>query len=524
MTIGPPEAPTTDPERTGALLEKTAGGAGWTIGWRAATRALGFLSTLVLARILVPADFGLVALAMSFSRAIDIFADIGVQDALVRASHNSRATYDAAFTANVVRGGITAVVIAVSAGPFAKFFGDPRLFYVVLALGLAVLLDALENVGVADFRRDLAFRREFQLSIFPRIAQVVVTIALAFTWANYWALVAGILTGRVLGTIASYVMHPYRPRLSLVAWREIVGFSVWTWLVSMAWMVRGRGVIMIIGGMLNPTQLGIFTVGSEIATLPETELIGPLSRVCFAGFAAARRSGLSVAETYMRITSSMLVVAVPACIGISSIAAPLVYLAFGAKWLEATPIIEILAISGVFAVMERLSSTLYYAFAYLRPLFWIVVVMSVVQFALLVLFVWQSGIVGAALASAVTLLIQQTVLSVLAFRRFVMRPMDLLSRVWRCLLAAATMSAFLALSGLGWVSDAPSLSASLRQLFVTSGSGAAVYTAVLLSLWLASGRPNGPETDVLELIRRVGTRLHGFASRRAALLWSAGSR
>ena len=142
MTIGPPEAPTTDPERTGALLEKTAGGAGWTNGWRAATRALGFLSTLVLARILVPADFGLVALAMSFSRAIDIFADIGVQDALVRASHNSRATYDAAFTANAVRGGITAVVIAVSAGPFAKFFGDPRLFYVVLALGLAVLLDA----------------------------------------------------------------------------------------------------------------------------------------------------------------------------------------------------------------------------------------------------------------------------------------------------------------------------------------------------------------------------------------------
>ncbi|HME26557.1 MAG TPA: oligosaccharide flippase family protein [Acetobacteraceae bacterium] len=524
MTIGPPEARTTDPERTGALLEKTAGGAGWTIGWRAATRALGFLSTLVLARILVPADFGLVALAMSFSRAIDIFADLGVQDALVRASHSSRASYDTAFTVNAIRGCITAVVIGVSAWPFARFFGDPRLFYVVLALGLAVLLDALENVGVADFRRDLAFHREFQLSIFPRIAQVIVTIALAFTWANYWALVAGTLTGRVLGTIASYVMHPYRPRLSLAARREIVGFSVWTWLVSMATMVRGRGVIMIIGGMLNPTQLGIFTVGSEIATLPETELIGPLSRASFSGFAAARRSGLSVAETYMRINSSMLVIAVPASIGISSIAAPLVYLAFGAKWLEATPIIEILAISGVFAVMDRISSSLFYAFAYLRPLFWNVVAMSAIQFALLVPFVWHSGIVGAAIASALAMLIQQTVLSILTFRRFAMRPMDLLSRVWRCLLAAAAMSAFLALSGLGWAGGAPSVSASLRQLFVTSGTGAGVYTGVLLSLWLASGRPNGPETDVLEVIRRVAIGLHGFASRRAALLWSAGSR
>ena len=122
--------PVTDPDQTGALLEKTAGGAGWTIGWRAATRALGFLSTLVLARVLVPADFGLVALAMSYAQAIDVFANLGVQDALVRATNSDRAMYDAAFTVNAVRGFVTAVVIGATAGPFASFFEDPRLFYV----------------------------------------------------------------------------------------------------------------------------------------------------------------------------------------------------------------------------------------------------------------------------------------------------------------------------------------------------------------------------------------------------------
>jgi lipopolysaccharide exporter len=514
----------TDPDQTGALLEKTAGGAGWTIGWRAATRALGFLSTLVLARVLVPADFGLVALAMSYAQAIDVFANLGVQDALVRATNSDRAMYDAAFTVNVVRGFITAVVIGLTAGPFATFFEDPRLFYVVLALALAVLLDAFENVGVADFRRHFAFRSEFQLSIFPRITQVAVTIALAFTWANYWALVAGILTARLLQNVASYAMHPYRPRLSLAAWRDIVGFSVWTWLVSMAWMVRGRGITLIIGGMLNPTQLGVFTVGSEIATLPESELIGPLSRVCFPGFAAARRSGIGVAEVYMRIASSMLVIAMPASIGISAIASPLVYIGFGAKWLEATPIIEILAISGIFAVVERISSSLFYAFGYLRPIFWTIVALSLVQFALLVPFVWHSSIVGAAVACTLTAFIQQTVLSILAFRRFAMRPLDLLSRVWRCLLAAVAMSAFLALSGLGWTAYAPGLGASLWQLFVTSGLGATVYTGALLCLWLASGKPNGPEADLLELIKRITKSLYGFVSRQTALIRTAGSR
>ena len=79
-----------EPSATGALLEQTAGGAGWTIGWRAATRVLGFISTLVLARVLVPADFGIVALAMSFSRAVDILADLGLEEAIVRATAPSR--------------------------------------------------------------------------------------------------------------------------------------------------------------------------------------------------------------------------------------------------------------------------------------------------------------------------------------------------------------------------------------------------------------------------------------------------
>jgi lipopolysaccharide exporter len=499
-----------DPGRNDALLEKTAGGAGWTIAWRTATRALGFVSTLLLVRILIPADFGLVALALSFSRAIDVFSELGVHDALVRATKSSRDIYNAAFTISAVRGLATTVVIAISAGPFAVFFDEPRLFYVVLALAPTVLLDALENVGVTDFRRDLDFRREFRLSILPRIVQVVVTITLALTWANYWVLVVGMLTSRTLYLIASYVMHPFRPRLSLAGWREISSFSAWTWLVSMARMIQERGVIMVIGGILNPTALGIFTVGSEVASLPETELIGPLTRACFSGFAAAQRAGSGLAEAYLRITSATLVITMPAAIGISAIAAPLVYTAFGPNWLEAIPITEIVAVAGVFAVVDRISETMLSALAFLRPLLWNVVTVSVIQFTLLAVLVPHAGIVGAAVASAVTMAIQQAVLSIFVSRRLAIRSRDLLSRIWRSLLAATAMVVMLALSGLGWAGAAPQLSANLARLFVTSGSGAAVYIATLLCLWLAAGQPSGPETDLLRLFIRVGSRALRF--------------
>lgn len=513
-----------EPGEAANLLEKTAGGAGWTIGWRATTRFLGFLSTLALARVLVPADFGLVALAMSFSRAIDIFADLGVQDALVRQTNPNRVTYDTAFTVNAIRGLITATIVVATAEPFARFFGDPRLRYVVLAMAVALALDALENVGVADFRRHFNFRREFQLSIFPRIAQVVITIVLALIWRNYWALVVGILTMRVLQTVTSYVMHPYRPRLSLRGWHDIIGFSFWTWLISMSRMIKGRGVTMIVGGMLNTTFLGVYTVGSEIATLPELELIGPLCRVCFSSFSAVRRSNMDVAETFLRITASTLIIALPASIGISSIAAPIVTLAFGAKWLLATPIVQILAAAGVFAVLGRVSWTLFSAYAYLQSLFWIGVVMSVVQLLMLVPFIWYEGLVGAAVATALGNLIEHAIYTGIAFRKFAIRPGALLRRVWRCLSATSAMAVYLVLSGYGWESGAPRLGYSVTHLFVASASGAIVYTIVLLGLWLASGRPTGPETDVLAMIKRACSRLAGTASRRAVLLRNAASR
>jgi O-antigen/teichoic acid export membrane protein len=115
---------------------------------------------------------------------------------------------------------------------------------------------------------------------------------------------------------------------------------------------------MIVGGLLGPAQVGIFAIGAEIATLPESELIGPLARACFPGFAAARRAGMNVAESYLRIVASTLLVATPASIGISSIAAPLVVLAFGSKWQAATPVVAILAASGVFTVITRISTVL----------------------------------------------------------------------------------------------------------------------------------------------------------------------
>jgi len=229
MTTGMPDLPDA-PE---SLLAKTANGASWVIGFRVVTRLLGIASTLTLVRLLGPGDFGLVALAGSFAQTIDMIANLSVHEAIIRERAPDRAMYDTAFTMNLLRGLLTSAAVVAAAVPAAYFFHEPRMVGVLLAMAAASLIGAVENIKTANFVRDFAFRLEFRLWTIPRVLQVIATVSAALLWQSYWALVFGILVARVARTVLGYAMLPYRPRLTLVAWRRITGFTIWSWAIYM---------------------------------------------------------------------------------------------------------------------------------------------------------------------------------------------------------------------------------------------------------------------------------------------------
>jgi len=498
-------------QQPGTILARTARGVGWIVGWRMTTRLLGLMSTLTLVRLLVPADFGLVALGSSFALAVDALSTVGIEDALIREKSPSRELYDTGFTLNMLRGLASAVIIAATAFPAARFFGEPRLANVLLALAAATLGSGVINIGTVEFRRDLAFDKEFYLQVVPRICGIILAITVAVTWRSYWALIAGILSSRLLGVGLSYIMHPYRPRFTMRGWRSLAGFSFWTWVLSLAALVRDRSDNFVIGRALGTTAVGIYEVGTEIAALPITELIAPLARATFSGFAAARHAGVDAAHTYLRIIATMILFTLPACIGISLVADPIVKLAFGPKWLGATPLVQILGVAGSITVLGFVSATLFSAHALLRPMFRIVLLAAAVRLVLLIVLVQRYGLVGGAMAAGISMALENAIYVVGTFRRFGLRPGDLMRSTWRCLLATAAMTATLVLAGLGWHAASGSNSELARTLLAAVGTGAASYTAVLLALWLAVGRPAGAESDLvgiaLRLLGRLATRL-----------------
>ncbi len=490
-----------------SILARTARGAGWIVGWRVTTRLLGFINTMILVRILVPADFGLLALATSFAQGIDQLSALGTDEAIVREKAPTEEFYNSAFTMNVLRSSATAMIIGATAWPAAVFFAEPRLFPVLLVLAFGSFVGAFQNIGIVDFQRNLAFDKEFVLLIVPRLVTIVLTATMALLLRSYWALVAGALALQVLRTGMSYVMHPHRPRLTLRAWRGLVGFSSWSWAISMAVMVRDRVDGFVIARLLGPAQLGIYTIAMDVATIPTLELAGPLGRVTYSSFSAASHSGRSAAEIYLRIVACTAVLAVPAGFGISLVADPMVWLVFGPKWAAATDVVRIIGVAGIGFVVGSITSSLLIAQGLYRKAFQICLTSVVLRVVSMIALVKLFGLIGAASAWAVAMSGENLLYAATALRQLQISAATVFRTVWRIFAATAVMVLILTTSGLGWTRLGPGGANAVEILVTGVAVGAAAYIIVLGALWQFCGRPKGAESDILELGRRATYRV-----------------
>jgi lipopolysaccharide exporter len=478
-------------------------GASWIVAWRLMTRLLGLVSTIVLVRLLLPADFGLITLATSISQSLDNLASVGVSDALIREPEPDRALYNTGFTLNLLRSLFVSLCIVAGAPAASRFFDDPRLMPILYALAAMSMISAWENIGIVQFRRDLAFEKEFRLLALPRIAGMLTTIAFAFGLRNYWALIAGLVMLRVTRLILSYRMHPYMPAITLRAWRRIIGFSFWTWIGAIANIVKDRSDSFVIGRVLGPAKVGVYAIGMEVGALATTELLEPLATALFAGLSAGRREGADVRGAFFKAISITFIVTLPAGAGISLVAAPLVTLMFGERWHDAIPLVQIFALLGVTRAIPYYSSVLLAAQAQLKVQFRIVMVGLAVRLVLLFALIGPLGLMGAVIAAVACFMAEEILFLIVTFRMFKLRAIDLLRATWRSILATVVMALVVVAEGIGW---APPATGNLRMatdLFTAASSGAIVYCAVLMTAWRLSGRPDGAETMLLGVVQET---------------------
>ena len=495
-----------------SILNRTAVSAGWVIGWRMATRVLGLGSTLVLVRVLLPGDFGLVALGSAFATTVDAMSSLGTDDALVRERDADRAMYDTAFTLNAIRGLLTGLVLLSTASTVAVFFSEPRLTPLLMCFAALAVIDGFVNTGIVDFRRNFQFHKEFILNILPRLISVGVTIGTALAFHSFWALIAGQATFRILRVGASYRMHPYRPGVSLKAWRGLMIFSAWTWALSIVQIVQMRVDAFVIGRTLDSSSVGAYALGAEVATLPTSEIVDPLGRAAYSGFSATRREG-GTNDLFYRLAASSLLITGPIGLGLSMVADPLVRIALGEKWLQVVPIVQVLSLTCGIASFGNLAFMLLRSYGRLAATFCVVLMGLAVKVTAIWFLLQLHGLTGAAegAALAVTLESVASFTIVAVTQRLSMR--QLLARCWRILVACAAMVAMMSVAGLAWTGVADTFTGLATRLAGSVMLGATAYAATGWVLWIVQGRPEGAEADMLGTLAGVLRRMRSWARR-----------
>jgi lipopolysaccharide exporter len=472
----------------------------WVFAGRWAIRALGVVSTALLARLLAPADFGLIALAMLVVAFVEVFGLLGVESALVRHPDPTREHWDTAWTLRLLQNLVTAVVMAVAAPLAAAWFHEPRITPVIWALAGGIAVAGFGNIGVLEYNRGLRFDREFRLRVTGKVLQLAVTIGVALWLRSYWALAIGTVSGYVFGCLLSYAMHPYRPRWSLARARELLGFSLRMVALSVGYFAESRVDEILLGRLGTNRALGLYSLASELGQLPVSEIAAPLNRSLMPALARLQHDRGRMDWAYLRVIGALALVSVPAGVGAGLVAGPLVRVVLGEQWIEAVPLLQWLAVYGIFRGLYM--CPMHALIAYGRPgasakFAWTGAALLAPVGAFLVL---QDGALGMAqarvLVGAAVLLIAMGAIA----RHGGASVRSQLARMARPAAASAVMAAALwALPDGVWAH--PALELACKVLL-----GALVYTVVAALLWHLAGRPDGGERMALDA-------LHGLVQR-----------
>ena len=501
------------PNSASSIGKKMAKGAAWMVGVRFALRGIGLVSTIILARLLVPDDFGLVALASLLFGILLILGDFGFDNYLIKEQDADRSYYDTVWTMTIIRGLIVAAALALSAPLAVAFFDEPRIAAVLYCLAGFSVLMSLKNVGVVDFRKDMTFGREFTFTIVPKIGAFVVTVGLAVLWRDYWALIAGMAAHYVVALVASFVMHPYRPRLSLARWRRIIGFSIWLLLNNIMGYINVRSDEFVIGRLMGTASVGMYAIAHEVASTPTSELVAPIRRAIFPGYAKLAVRPEALRDGFIDVWALVLLAVTPMAVGISLTAEYLVPLALGWKWIEAIPLIQVLAFFGLFAVLNSNTSPVYLALGHPRILTGLMALYMVIKLPLLIWAVSAHGPIGAAWAATATTGIVACV-DLAVVSRFLKLSLPHMARAtWRIVVATALMTGAVVQIDLALPAGAETGDMAVKLAAMALG-GAAVYVFVALALWRLSGRPpRSPESAALKLIMPIVGRALPAAAR-----------
>jgi PST family polysaccharide transporter len=457
------------------MARKTARAVFWNYASFGLGKFLVFITTAILARLLSPDDFGLVALATLAVNYLSVLKDLGLGDALIQRREDVEEAANTVFTLNLILGVVLTLASVAIAPLAAAYFRQPLVIPLLRALGLTFAINALGSVHIVMLQRQLDFRRKLIPDIGRSIVKGVVSIGCALAGMGAWALVIGQLAGVVIGVLIAWAVYPWRPRLMINSKLAfgLLKFGMSLIIIQVFTVIEDNLDYLIIGRRFGEAPLGIYTLAYRLPEMLVISLLWVMASVIFPAYSTVQDQPDILRRGFLATIRFTEILAVPICLGLFLAADPIVRVVFGPQWLEAIPVLRVLAIFALFTSIGFNVGDVYKAVG--RPD--ILVKLSIAYLATLtpaLIFGANFGLVGVAFGHLTVSFIYMFVRIAVATRFVKVNLWDILGELKPSLLGGLALSALVIPSLYLTAGLAP-----LWQLLIIVTAGAVGYLSVL---------------------------------------------
>jgi len=345
------------------LSQKATRSVKWSAMTEMVARITTPLITLVLARLLNPVDFGVVATAMIVISFAQMFWDAGLSNALIQTNEVPEEAAQVVFWTNLTLGVTIYVLLFITAPWVAIFFKSPASGSVLRVLGLQIVIASLSSVQQALFVRDLNFRRLFWVKLFTAFLPGFFSIPMAFYGYGVWALVAGTLAGQTMNLFLLWHYSNWRPQIcyDCILARKMFRFGIWVMIEAFGGWLLIWGDNLIVGRYLGLHDLGAYRTGWMIILLIFNLFLNPFLPVLYPTFSRLQNDLPALKDNFLKVARIIIALALPIGTGLYLLGPEIAETLFGAKWHGLSLVLSIIGLANGFAWLVCANPFLYRA-------------------------------------------------------------------------------------------------------------------------------------------------------------------
>jgi O-antigen/teichoic acid export membrane protein len=308
------------------------------------SRLIGLVSTLILARILTPTDFAMIAIIAIVLHLFDILSHTGSEQYIVQKSEVLAEDLNTAWTLDILLKSLMCVLLTILAPFIAFFFEQPQLSFAIQIASVTLIINALKNPGLLLLKRDLDYKKVFYLSLVQRMASFVAIIFVAFKWQSYWAFIIGDIIGAIVFTLGAYKIQAFRPAFGLKKVSEQWLFSKWLLGKSIVGYLRSQIDTVLVAKFFSPTQLGNYHMARDVAMLPGYNILGPAIEPLLADFKDHKLNPVKLGQRVSKVLCIVSLIVVPITIYIAFYPTLIIQVLLGEQWVIAGGILGIMSL------------------------------------------------------------------------------------------------------------------------------------------------------------------------------------